>query len=117
MAYQMTRPSHQLQNRIATDGDISRDDARVINEIGDRRGEDGVLTRNLPLLLQHDGKRTPMLLPCIQILAPFASADHDHVQLRIFQVKLLQLWRQRVAGAAVRAGEDQKYWPATQFGQ
>jgi len=52
---------HQVQDGVHTHGDVGGDGAVLVNEIGNRRGEEGLSARNFPLFLQHDREGQPVL--------------------------------------------------------
>src|SRR5262249_23236963 len=74
------RFGHQRQDRFHTHSHVVRDDARLVDQVGHRRGKHGVGAGDFPLLLQHDRERQSMFLHLCPILLRFAPADHNQFE-------------------------------------
>src|SRR5207247_853795 len=68
------------ENRVASDGDILRDDPVLVDQVADRRREDLVRLRDLPATLEHDRKRQRELPRFSAVVVNAPAADHDDVE-------------------------------------
>src|SRR5437667_8107318 len=48
--------SHEFHDGVGAHGNVPRDDTRFVDQVGDWCGEDRVMQRDFPLLLQHNLK-------------------------------------------------------------
>ena len=96
-----------LPNRLSTHGHVGRDDALLVDQIADRRGEHPVLARDLPVALQDHGVGQPMLGDFLPTGLWIAPADHEHMEIWRAAVELLQLRGELVARATCRIREDE----------
>src|SRR6185369_1036394 len=90
------------------------DHDRLINKVGDGRGEYGISAGDFPMLLQDDREGQPVLLYLHPVFLCLTFADHYHFELRMLAMEFLEFRRQRVTRAAARAGEHQEDVSAAQ---